>query len=548
MNPADAISRMNKRSELALAIAAVVMAGGCGTTTTTSTPDETLPAKSAPPTVAKSDETQTTRVEPTDWDQRLDLAGSLITAGDLSAGAKAIDELAAARKEARLSENQAGRLSELQAELARKSAEAAGKRRMELLAQADAMVKDGDLAAASRALDGMLAIDPTPEERTAAGKLRTKIEATRKARRDLESQMRLLEQSDRGSIRAARERLLHDPEVALPLLVEATRSDNPILVANALEVLRYIPDTERTIPAMVAVLASAKHEKSWPEAIRVLEKLNQPGAGEPLLKLAVSAADARQRAAALTALARVQDPPPRTMVELLPQLHKDDAALIDALRASVKAAALHRQFDVPSRRGLEELTDEQEKLLAALPDRLKKIAAADTKNPELGETAREAMSLGIAVGILEPAVLKPIKVVRPDPETEKGAQAVADGHWNTTDGAHMWLHPMDGRPLVVLDLGQQRTVTGIRIWNYNSPGTVYRGWKEVDLFVSPEPSLLSPVARGQVPQARGEATGADYSITLPIPFVRGRYVKLEPRSTWNPDGQGGVTEVEILGF
>jgi hypothetical protein len=525
----------------------LLLAAGCGTVEQAATPSE--PGDAA--VTAKTQEAAP-NVEPkppvVDWNERLNLANSLITSGDLPASTKALDELAAARKEARLSDEQARQLAALQAELAKRSAEAAARRRVELLAQADAAIKDGDLAAASRSLDGALAIDPTPAERDAAGKLRAKIETTRKARRDLESQMRLLEQVDRGSVRAARERLLVDTEVALPLLVEATRSDNPVLVANALEVLRYIPDTDRTIPAMIGVLASGKHEKSWPEAIRVLEKLDQPGAGAPLLKLALSATDARQQAAALTALANVQDPPSETLVSLLLRLQADDAALGDALRVAAKAARLHRQVDVPSRRGLDGLTEEQEKLLAALPARLEKIVAADAKSGELGETARQAMSLGIVTGILEPAVLKPLKVVRPDPETERAAQAVADGQWNSTDAAHMWLHSTEGRPLVVLDLGRERTVTGVRIWNYNLPGTLYRGWKEVELFVSPEPALLSPVARGQVPQARGEATGADYSVTLAVPAVRGRYIKIEPRSTWNPDGSGGVTEIEILGF
>jgi hypothetical protein len=519
---------------------------GCGTGASTNSDD----GGSAVAT-AKTDETVPVAKEQSksvDWNERLSVANSLITSGDLPAVTKALDELAAAREDAKLSDEQARQLAALQTELAKKSAEAAAKRRAHLLAQADTAIKDGDLAAASRSLDSALAIDPTPAERDAAGKLRSKIETTRKARRNLESQMRLLEQGDRGSVRSARESLLANTDVALPLLVEATQSDNPVLVANALEVLRHIPDTERTIPAMIAVLASAKHEKSWPEAIRVLEKLDQPGAGPALLKLALSAAEAKQRSAALTALSRVQDLPPGTLVRLLPQLEADDAALGDALRVAVKAARLHRQVDVPSRRGLDGLTAEQDKLLTALPARLQKIVAADTKNGELGETAREAMSLGIATGILEPTVLKPIKVVRPDAETEKAAQAVADGQWNSIDAAHMWLHSTEGRPLVVLDLGRERTVTGIRIWNYNLPGTLNRGWKDVELFVSPEPSLLSPVARGQVPPARGEATGADYSITLAVPMVRGRYVKIEPRSTWSPDGNGGVTEIEILGF
>ncbi|MGE0609774.1 MAG: DUF4457 domain-containing protein, partial [Pirellulales bacterium] len=125
---------------------------------------------------------------------------------------------------------------------------------------------------------------------------------------------------------------------------------------------------------------------------------------------------------------------------------------------------------------------------------------------------------------------------------------ILDGQWEDIDPATMWKHPIGKQASIVLDLGEERTVTAVRIWNYNEGGISYRGWKEAEIFVSPTAALLTPVAEGLIPKAPGAVATADYSVTLHIPFVRGRYIKLQPRSMWQPDGPSGLTEVEVLGF
>jgi hypothetical protein len=99
-----------------------------------------------------------------------------------------------------------------------------------------------------------------------------------------------------------------------------------------------------------------------------------------------------------------------------------------------------------------------------------------------------------------------------------------------------------------LDLGREYTVTGIRLWNHNQPGAAHRGWKEVDVFVDPRPALLAPVAQGVLPVAPPTADASDYHTTLQVPFVRGRYVKLQPRSYWRADAISGLAEVQVLGY
>jgi hypothetical protein len=114
----------------------------------------------------------------------------------------------------------------------------------------------------------------------------------------------------------------------------------------------------------------------------------------------------------------------------------------------------------------------------------------------------------------------------------------------------MWRHALDRPGAVVFDLGAERTVTAVRIWNYNAPNAAYRGWKEIEIYVSSSPSLLDPVAEGIVAMAPGAAAEElpDYSVTIPVPFARGRYVKLQAKSQWRPETVSGLTEVQFFGF
>ena len=103
--------------------------------------------------------------------------------------------------------------------------------------------------------------------------------------------------------------------------------------------------------------------------------------------------------------------------------------------------------------------------------------------------------------------------------------------------------------LVVLDLGRECTVAGMRIWNLNEPSGTHRGWKETTIYVGSSPTpLATPAVTGIVPPAPGTANAPDYSTTIPVPFVRGRYVRLQANSVWRQDDHIGLTEVQVLGY
>ena len=209
---------------------------------------------------------------PVDWDARLDEAQAQLQADAFDAARELLGTIAQA--DDALSEPQQQRLRELQDTLAEQLRIRNDQRREELLADAQERLQEGDLEAATRALDDVLAAVPSQPQRERAGELLGAIEANRRTRRELMTQMRLLEGGDRANVRAARSRLLADADVALPMLLDALHSENPVLVANALEVLRVFNDPQRVVPAMVSVLENPAQAEGWPAAIREIERLS----------------------------------------------------------------------------------------------------------------------------------------------------------------------------------------------------------------------------------------------------------------------------------
>ncbi len=509
---------------------------------------------------------------PVDWSAQLDEAAAKLQANEIDAARTCFSAIEQAAET--LSEPQQQRLAGLQETLAEQLRICNEQRREKLLAEAQQQLQEGDLEAAARALDDVLASGPSRKQRERADELLLSIEATRHTRRELLTQLRLLEDSDRANVRAARSRLLADADVALPMLLDALHSDNPVLVANVLEVLRVFNDPQRVVPAIVSVLENPAQAEVWPAAIREIQRLGYPGAGPRLLALvrqirlpAALRATARgcvggvapaalhlagilpcQQVAVLDALAVCNDPPRQTLLELLPLVFRDGPWLAAALRAINRAVLTHNQTDLAALRNLADDTDlEAAQQLAELPQRLEQIIAAAGEGPSAQRDA--ALTLAIITRQIEATPLPVVAVARHSFSSEEApAAAATDGQWNVTDIKHMWQYPAGKRPLIVLDLGEVRTVAGIRIWNYNVPGQTHRGWKDVDIFVSETQSLLTPVAHGRVPPAPGRVDVGDYSTTLSVPFVRGRYVKIEPRSVWRDDGTSGVTEIQVLGF
>ena len=113
----------------------------------------------------------------------------------------------------------------------------------------------------------------------------------------------------------------------------------------------------------------------------------------------------------------------------------------------------------------------------------------------------------------------------------------------------MWTHPIDKRAWVTFDLGERRTVVGVRIWNLNEIGAAHRGWKEVAIYVGNAllPATV-PAVTATVQRAPGIAKPPDYSTFVPVPLVRGRYVRLQMISPWQQDSHAGLTKVQIMGF
>jgi len=358
--------------------------------------------------------------------------------------------------------------------------------------------------------------------------------------------VQMLASTNRDDVLAAQNLLFEKSEAALPLLHQATRTNDPIVVASALEVLRRLDRPERTLPMMVDVLANPEQSAHWPDAIREIGLVGGPGAAAPLLQLALAAKSPEQRTAALDAIARVPDPPRETVAALLPLLFDDGPALETALIAVARAVSIHGQHDLLSGRGLDtELSPELSKQLTELPARLSDVMVGGDK-----QVASAAKRLAIVTRQVSADPLPDIKILAFTGETEDSpAAALLDGVWNTVDKTLMWRHSADQPGSIVLDLGRERTVAGVRIWNFNESGGSHRGWKDVAVCVGSTPAeLATPVATGIVPQAPGKADSPDFGTTLPVEFARGRYVRLEAQSIWRKDSHVGLTEVQVLGY
>jgi hypothetical protein len=533
--------------QLLFGASSLMVLAGCGS----NTPQPLTPG-ATPAATSRSDETSSPPQEAPparpDYGGRLDEAAALLAAGDLSASEKILDELVSSRDA--LSSEEASRQAELVVQLQDRREAQADEQRESWLAEARQSLDDGELEKATAAIEKALAAGATTEQSATAAAMKKTIEERRRIQRELRSALKLLASDKRGDIKAARTRLWQQSEVALPMLLKNLESDNPRLVENTLETLRMFNQPQRTVPPIVGVLSRTSQSASWPAAIRELQRIAQPGAGPALLELAQSGESPEQREAALSALAHVVDPPVDTLVALLPTIHRDSPELAAALSAAQHALSVHKQTDLAARRGLSgNLSPEQEQLLDRLGDRLRAIAAADGLGSTQGPAGRAALALGIATRQILPQPLAGVSVLRVSAEDPLApAAATLDGVWDQVELKNIWRHPIDTPAQIVFDLGEVRTVAAVKIWNFNEQSVSYRGWKEVEIFVSDQPALLSAVADGIVPMAPGAPQTADYSVTLQVPFVRGRYVKLQPRGYWQPNGPSGLSEVQILGF
>ena len=529
--------------------------GGCGG-------DDPAPGGPGPPVTAGTKGQGTAPVQPPAppaWKEplaaavkhldngRLDQAGEQLEAASVLL-AKAGDTPGAKKDRIGLASLQTQLASAHEADVQR-LAEEKTRRRAGRLAEAADLQKSGKLDEATRALEDVLAMAPTTAQRETVRTLKTTIESHRSARRRLGSWMKLLGSKTRSEVRAAQTQLRREPETVIPLLLEAVRStDKPVLVKNTLELLRRLRRPQVAVPAMVGVLSRTDQQVNWPDAVREISLLKDSGAGPLLLAVLVQAGSPAQRAAVLKAIARAVDPPPETLLTLLPMLHADGVELEPALRAAYSVMRRHGQDDVVALRGLPaEVSEENVALLAGLPKRLEALAAL--KDKKQSAVVAAARGLAVLLGSLEPAALKGIKVVNAVGEYEDGkAVAVLDGKWIAAEPATIWRHPL-GRPgTIILDLGAERTVTAIRIWNFNQAGGGHRGWKEIEIFVANSRTDLTPEFSGVVPPAPGADGTPDFSTTFPIAQVRGQYVILKAKSLWTSDSYSGLSEIQVIGY
>lgn len=440
---------------------------------------------------------------------------------------------------------------QLAARLGQRRAELAAIEREELLAAAKEAFQKQDYNSASGLISQLLAISPTAQQLEQAQAIRGEIERILSRQRELRSLIRMLGSQEKEHVRSAESQLAAEPDVALSLLIEAVKSkDDTLLVRNALGLMRRMKRPDVALPAMVSVLANEAQKASWEDAVREISMMGEPGAGEPLLKLILDSKDSEQRAAALQSLVSVVDPPAETQIALLPIVMQGGPELTQALRALHRCVRVHGAYDAAAERNLDlEITPEQSAQLSELPARLEAIMAAPTDAGNSPEAAYEAKVLAMATRRQEPQVLTGLKVYGFGSEMEDSpAAAVLDGVWDSVDYKTQWRHAATDQSSIIIDLGEERTVVGVRIWNFNEPSNTHRGWKEAAVFVSDKPRIFDPVSIGIVPMAPGAADTPDYSTLIPVDFVRGRYVKLQAKSLWRADAHTGLAEVQVIGF
>jgi hypothetical protein len=484
-----------------------------------------------------------------DWNKLVEKASDHLAADELDEAQQCLVDAASVYADPLLpSEEQQAELARLKTLLADKRNILAMNQREEWLVDAEKLMDRGKFTEALNKLSEVKAVSPTPEQQKRVAAISGQIDSLRRSRRDLQLWMRMLGSEKREDIATAQTNLLKQPKIALGMLLEASEDiENPILAANALSSLRFLNQAEITGPAMIAVLGRTEQQQVWPAAIRELGRMQRIRAGKPLLELALSAKLAEQRVAALTALSQVIDPPNHTLVAMLPLLQQDGPELVPALRAAYQAVQTHKQYDLQARLGLDAaLTGEQEQQLA---QRLGSLIEMPADNEERAEVIQAAKVLAYATRQLIPQPLENVQVQYAEAQEDDGpATAVLDGVWNSVDLNTMWRHPVAKTSTILLDLGSARTVVGIRIWNFNQVTGAHRGWREVDIFVSDSTTEADPVARGVVPPAPGAADTPDYSTLVPVPFARGRYVRLQATELWASDTHTGLSEIQVLGF
>jgi hypothetical protein len=479
-------------------------------------------------------------------DQQIAAVQSEIESGNLEG---ADEKLAALRNSLgeSLSEDQLAKLRPVEKALSDRREAVRREERGRLLEAAKAAFDTGKWDESLKQIDAVAALAPGESERETLNGLRTSIDQAMKARLRLASWIRMLGSANSGEVKTAQTQLLEEPEAALPLVREAVRGNDPVTTRNSLEFLRKLRKPEITLPIMVSVLEDPGQEASWEVAAKEIVRLEQAGAGPKLLQLVLTSSLPQQRQVAASALASIVDPPETTALSLLPVLFRDSSELATTLSACTHAILVHHHHDLLEWRAVSEtISETQSQQLSQLGDRLKALQSLPADQQKTIEAARH---LAIALRLVNPEPIPGVQILDATPtDASVKPTALLDGVWNTIDPTTMWWTPVNANGYVVLDLGASRTVTGVRIWNFNESGAGYRGWKDVEVYVSDTQTALRPVAQGLMLPAPGIADPQDYSQVIPVNFAQGRYVKLACKEYLAQSSHAGLTEIQILGY
>ncbi len=90
---------------------------------------------------------------------------------------------------------------------------------------------------------------------------------------------------------------------------------------------------------------------------------------------------------------------------------------------------------------------------------------------------------------------------------------------------------------LTFDLGKSHAIGSVRVWNFNEAGYDHRGFKEVEVAVSPDGKQFRPVGTFTFDRAPGEPDYAGQFVPFSAP-VTGRFFRLQPKSKYGGDVAG----------
>lgn len=343
----------------------------------------------------------------------------------------------------------------------------------------------------------------------------------------------------------AKQQLWSHAKATAPVLLDALSENNPQLVAAAIDML-YRMRSPQLAARLVEVLSRPDQARCWPTVVEAFQKYPLPEAAEGLLQLATSSDSAPQRQAALKALAAVPQLPEETFLKLLPLLYAEDPSP-SAFLAAGQAAWQHKHHDFMTLRTFSpDLSAQQKERLRRLPEHIDKLTRSQNK-----PLAQAAGRLAAAALLKTPPALQGVQVMAVSGEQDKyPATGLLDGKWRDTEGPTQWVHQSSGPAWVVLDLGEERTVAGLKIWNFfGKEYETRRGFKDIEIMVTNDPAANETPIKAIVPRAPQEKDEpGDFGWVIRLPFLRGRYVILRGLSTHDGRQQGGLSELQVLGF